>query len=44
MGTKKKCPNKVKDYWYNYPCGDIWTPITEGTPGTHTHTHKREHT
>ncbi len=22
----KKCPHKVKIYWYYYTCGDIWSP------------------
>jgi len=22
----KKCPHKVKIYWYSYLCGDIWSP------------------
>ncbi len=26
MGTKQKCPHKIKNFWYYYPFGDIMSP------------------
>jgi len=39
MGIKEeKCPHKLKNYWYYYPCGDICSS-QHRVYWVHTHTH-----